>query len=564
MKNKNAFLSSNTWLYKLKPRRSVLWMSGICFLTAALLAVACSDQASDDRKIGSNKDAIGNGTTVAPGQWSQLGVIQVLDTNNDRLCTGTLVRDNWVLTATSCLEGATSSSTLANVIFTYIDSSGATQIRHGAEKIVTTSHSNLVRMTSPFAVVNTINSDAPFAQNFYVGSDSSLLDKSVMCLGYGATSCTGTSGLGSLHSGTFQITTQNNQGSSYAQFAIDQNVQGQLPSSNDIGSTCFLANQGNWFLTGAMVGTDCGGPPGTSGSGYMGWSGGSGSNPSRTIYDGVEGLSDTVTDQLGALSSAKALYGLSGSALSGYWHAGQPYFSIWWRQGVVDNGWNYREVIQDGSILYGIDYSGRLFWHRHDGHYEVSPVWGPRHKTEVGQFTNWNQRHVLSGGNGIIYTIDSGGAIRWYRHKARNVGKFSIIRSNESEWHGNSGNVLGYGMNIYTHVTTPGNGIFYLRTPNGNVYWSKNYNHETGAAGNFAPLVFLRNLPDVVDIVAKDGGYLYYTTSTGALIESRHLGYQTGATTWSNGFGQSVSTPYDSTVGSQWATQKLIGSSRAY
>ncbi len=117
-------------------------------------------------------------------------------------------------------------------------------------------------------------------------------------------------------------------------------------------------------------------------------------------------------------------------------------------------------------------------------------------------------------------------------------------------------------MNGYTHVTTAGNGIFYLRTPNGNVYWTRNPNHETGASGSFTAPVLLRNLPDVVDLVAKDGGYLYYSKASGALMEARHIGFATGDATWMDAGGATTPTPYDAQVGSGWASVHILGSSR--
>lgn len=514
----------------------------VASLSATMAACGAVPESDSEGDFAEAEGEIVGGTVVPGGSAAGLGVVQISHAGVS--CTGTILRPGWVLTAGHCYSGDVA---YASAPISYVDSTGATQTRYGDAHWVMSApcgdtlcgEGTLIRLSSPFSIPNPTIPDAPYARNIYPGSHESLVGQTVQCLGYGVNACDG-SGAGVLRSGTFEISGLYQWPQPPAQgvndfLEIEANSAGQLPMSGDSGSTCFLGG----YATGVLAQSGCG------------W---------LALYSGPRTFHDGVMDRMGALSSPKALYAMSGTTLNGYWHAGQTSLSAQWAQNQVGSGWSFKEVMQDGSVLYAIDSAQKLRYYRHDGQFELSGMWGPRLGVEVGQ--GWNVLHAIAGGSGIIYTIDAGGAMRWYRHAARNVGKFEVIRTNESEWAAGSGSVIGYGMAGYTHVTTPGNGVFYLRTANGNVYWTRYANHETGGFGGFATPVLLRNIPNVVDLVAKDGGYLYYSTTSGALMEARHVGFETGATTWMGAGGATTSTPYDAQVGSGWAGVHILGSSR--
>ena len=85
-------------------------------------------------------------------------------------------------------------------------------------------------------------------------------------------------------------------------------------------------------------------------------------------------------------------------------------------------GWGgFKHVFHGGkNTIYAVNQEGNLLWYRHDTAYGVRTqrrrdpdLTGPR---VVG--TGWqNFRHVFSAGNGVIYAIDQGGNLLWYKHK---------------------------------------------------------------------------------------------------------------------------------------------------
>lgn len=79
---------------------------------------------------------------------------------------------------------------------------------------------------------------------------------------------------------------------------------------------------------------------------------------------------------------------------------------------------------------------GDLKWYRHTGAATGTFDWDSKSGAVVGK--GWGGlKRVFSGGDGVIYTIDSNDQLHWYRHDGYTNGTFT--------WAANSGAVVGWG-----------------------------------------------------------------------------------------------------------------------
>ena len=139
----------------------------------------------------------------------------------------------------------------------------------------------------------------------------------------------------------------------------------------------------------------------------------------------------------------------------------------------------YTRVFAGGNgIIYGITPDGRLIWHRHFGVTTGQPVesagsWaGPK---EVG--VGWDGLiKVFSGGDGIIYGVNSNGDLLWYNHLGHNDG---LGLDDPGAWLG--AKPVGVGWGSFTTLFSSGNGVIYGVQPDGVLRWYRHLGYQTGA-----------------------------------------------------------------------------------
>ena len=149
----------------------------------------------------------------------------------------------------------------------------------------------------------------------------------------------------------------------------------------------------------------------------------------------------------------------SGGELKWYRHDGRDDGSFHWAPGsgnVVGTGWNgFKQVFSGGNgVIYAVTpyvpavyptttgghyipaSGGELKWYRHTGQADGSFRWAAGSGNVVG--TGWGDfKELFSGGDGVIYGVNSDDELVWYRHDGRTDGSF--------HWAPGSGNVVGSG-----------------------------------------------------------------------------------------------------------------------
>lgn len=145
----------------------------------------------------------------------------------------------------------------------------------------------------------------------------------------------------------------------------------------------------------------------------------------------------------------------------------------------VGHGWgDFKTVFSGGNgIIYGITQDGKLLWYRHhtvatgEG-LETPGAWSGPKEVAFG----WDQMaHVFCTGGGIIYGVAPDGTLYWYNHTGHLNG---LGLDNPAGWL--APKPVGTGWNSFTRIFAGGDGVIYGIQPGGTLRWYRHLAYETG------------------------------------------------------------------------------------
>lgn len=204
-------------------------------ILGGFLANACSGNVQGEgESVSARSDDILNGTVPPAGTDEAQGYVLV--SHSGGICSGTLLRNDMVLTARHCV---TTDGTIAGPV----DSNPAnffltmgTQSRDASRIFanVTTVDSAIIE-TSVFFAMNGKRYD--YNRGIYAGTNASLLNATLPCFGYGRNTCSldaGSAGSGVLRTANLQVTSTTTSLISYSTNSLGQNFW-----KGDSGGSCF-------------------------------------------------------------------------------------------------------------------------------------------------------------------------------------------------------------------------------------------------------------------------------------------------------------------------------------
>jgi len=156
------------------------------------------------------------------------------------------------------------------------------------------------------------------------------------------------------------------------------------------------------------------------------------------------------------------------------WYRKDTGESPWQGPKSVGNGWIFKDVIPaGGNSFYALTEDGKLMWYQHNGFNNGARDW--KAAVEVGH--GWTFAKIFSGGEGIVYAVQPDGTLLWYQH---------------------GGWANGGGSGTWTGPKSVGSG------------WQ-----------------------DFKDIFSMGEGKVYVVKNDGSLMFYQHIGWQTGERSWS-------------------------------
>ena len=190
-----------------------------------------------------------------------------------------------------------------------------------------------------------------------------------------------------------------------------------------------------------------------------------------------------------------------------------------------------KQVLSGGDgIIYTLMDNGDLMWYRHDGRSDGSFRWADNNPRKVG--VGWNFRQLLSGGDGVIYAITDAGDLLWFRHDGRADGSF--------RWADNNARKVGIGWN-YKRIFSGDAGVIYAITDSGDLLWYRHDGRNDGSfkwADNNARKVGTGW--NMKSIFSGGDGVIYAITDIGELLWYRHDGEGDGSFRWTDNNARKV------------------------
>lgn len=213
-----------------------------------------------------------------------------------------------------------------------------------------------------------------------------------------------------------------------------------------------------------------------------------------------------------------------------------------WTEQQLGSGWSGLTVFSGGSgVLFAIDSQANLRWYQDTGFAGTGgAAWNPASGSVIG--AGWGAlTSVTSGGQGVIYGVDSLGRLHWYRYTGTN---------GSNSWASNSGAIIGTGW-TGLQIIGSGSGIIYAVNSSGVLFWYRHLD-PTGGTASWADSGVAQQIGtgwNFTSTGSMGGGVLLGRDSAGGMRWYRHTDPLGGTAAWSNsGIGVMEGAGWDGTA----------------
>jgi hypothetical protein len=179
------------------------------------------------------------------------------------------------------------------------------------------------------------------------------------------------------------------------------------------------------------------------------------------------------------------------------------------------------QLSSSGQIVYAENPDGRIWWRR-------LGLKAPPPSPAAG--TGWTTvKNVFSGGEGVLYAVNSDGQLVWYRNATVLAGY-----DQAASWQQHP---VGVGWGEFTRIFSPGKGIIYAVKPDGSLWWYKHYGYLAGSpstqVGSWSAAKQVgTGWGGFTKVFAAPLGYIYAINGNGELLVYHHLGWENGEVKW--------------------------------
>jgi Tachylectin len=211
-----------------------------------------------------------------------------------------------------------------------------------------------------------------------------------------------------------------------------------------------------------------------------------------------------------------------------------------WTQAQIGTGWAGLGPISGGDgVIYAVDSSGDLRWYQDENYAGGAADWNPNSGDVIG--TGWGAfTSVLSGGDGVIYAVDPSGDLHWYQYTGTD-GAGGSGGSGDGLWAPGSGTVIGTGWGGFTQIFAGGDGIIYAVDSAGDLWWYRHLEPTAGSASWAAAgggSMIGTGWSQFTQFGSMGGGIIFARDASGGLWWYRHADPLGGSDTWADGGGR--------------------------